>query len=193
MSIEMNTKPTRDYLIAIARSAAVLAQRHDYLGIAAIYDSIVRQGDETSHHILELHDVAQAFLRVALRDHVSAASVVVYQFLIQNQDAGYDLLRAALSTGGYRHSGPNAVVDGLVHAGILRSLGSGRYGVRYGVIPSLRPMVRDLVDPYLIRVWASVNRARVEAKAADEPVSRLAGLLGMSEVETRYFLKRFPL
>jgi len=186
-----DTKSTTEHLLRVARTVVTAFKRDDHVSVAAMYDTLAKEGDSMSGDVLRLYDVAQAFLRAILRDHVGVSAVAVREFLFSfRQLDGRALLRTALQSSGVRMPFPHAsMANYLVDKGVFRRLGDDHYDV----LPSRRDMVREMVDPHSVQIWFSVERVRAMARKSTEPILVVAGQLGCTLEEAADFLKRAPL
>ena len=187
-------------LVTISREVRRAVASGDQATIARVLDEVRSAADVAAGERGLLLQVAEAFLRAMANTDLGVAERAVRTFVSSHGSHATSLLAHAVSSAGI----PAAVVEKtaanvradlqlLVRVGALRQLHDGRLDVR----PSLRGVVRDLIEPLAFRLWSRVEEARAHAayqeRGRDTAAVIIATRVGVSERQAEDHLRSHPL
>lgn len=198
---DLDVRNLAEALVTIAREVRRAVPAGDHATITQAFHEVRSAADVAAGEQGLLLQVAEAFLRAMANADLGVAEVALRRFVNDHGAQGTSVLTHAASTSGLSRSAQSQFDDEvraglaeLVKVGALRTLKDGRLDVR----PSLRGVVRDLVEPLAFRLWARVEEAR--AHAAYQPPSRhdtsaviVASRVGVSERQASDHLRVHPL
>jgi len=155
--------------------------------------------DSSAGTLRALAEVAEGFLRVIARGEGSDRAMAVYRF-IRECDADDGRARATLRSVLSAH-GLGIVINGEAAPSFLDLFKTAVLvkgsDDKYRVMPSVRRMVQNAVDPLHFRMWQWVEDARDEVGRREhnrkDNAKILAGKIGCTVDEARDYLQRFPL
>lgn len=186
-------------LVALAKETRRAVAAGDYATVARILDEVREAADLGTGDTTLVLQVAEAFLRAVANADLGTSEKALRAFATRHGSISSQLLAQAASVGI-----PPAVVvaldhsvrgdlDDLVNVGALRRLSDERIDVR----PSLRGVVRDLVEPLAFRLWSRVQEARAHAAyqrhGGPTAAAIIASQVGVAERQAEEHLRIHPL
>lgn len=198
---DLDVRALAEALVTISREVRRAVAAGDQATIARAFDEVRSAADTAAGEQGLLLQVAEAFLRAMTNADLGVAEAALRRFVSAHGAQGTSVLTHAASTAGLSPAAQSqcdenvrAGLAELIKVGALRALKDGRLDVR----PSLRGVVRDLVEPLAFRLWARVEEAR--AHAAYQPRSShdtsaviVASRIGVSERQASDHLRVHPL
>ena len=142
-------------------------------------------------------EVAQAFLEAAVGSPLGRREMLLQEFVAQFPEVHREVLTSALagrlSLASLNDPVLRQALQTLCDAGALRSADG-----RTDVPPSMRGVVRGMLEPLSLRLWRAVRNARARAAHqspldVDVQATILEGELGLSDPDARAHLREFPL
>jgi len=187
-------------LVTMSREMRRAVAAGDHAAIARTLDEVRSAADAAAGEAGLMLQVAESFLRAMANTDLGVAERALRQFVSAFSSHATSLLAHAASPAGIPAAGVEkldarvrAELDALVRVGALRRLHDRRLDVR----PSLRGVVRDLVEPLAFRLWAQVEEARAHAAFQDRKHETaaliIANRVGVSERQAEDHLRAHPL
>lgn len=158
-----------DALAAMAKRARAHAEDQDVVQLHGMLEEVRAAADVATKERRALLDTAESFLRALARTDLGKREVALRKFFVEHADEAEPFLTKLLRPQpvGERDFGrmPEAA---RVAALSLADCGVIRRGQRetYYLVPALRPVAKDLVEPVAFRLWRRVERCRASISFA---------------------------
>jgi hypothetical protein len=194
----------RDEMLGKVEAAALAAARRDLLGLKTLRDELSARADVAEgwdHVVLELTQAAvDELARVATNSGSTMApsEMALRHFLSEHADLAYDAFETLLAMkplpARQVASWPDdarRLLEGLEGVGVLT-----KQGQHYFIVRGVLPMVRDVIEPPVLRSWRLVKELRERlsvSKITDgEAAHALAAQLGLTDSQAMRHMARFP-